>query len=194
MPHQPSRRELICDAALTLAATGGNHAVTHSAIDTQLGIAKGSTSYYFRTRAALIGAAIAYLTDTSRAAFTELIGTAPENITVDSAADFISDYLEGLLTSRRRDLLARYAFAPDAAADSALADLLARCVFAPDAAAALLKNLGASDPRSRAEDLLSLLEGLAFDFTYGSRGRATNATPKPAVHDAVRRWLVALTR
>ncbi|MFW0790271.1 TetR/AcrR family transcriptional regulator [Gordonia sp. CPCC 205333] len=192
MPHQPSRRELICDAALTLAAGGGNHAVTHSAIDTELGIAKGSTSYYFRTRAALVGAAITYLTDSSRAAFGELLPNVPATITLDSAADLIAAYLDELLTTRRRDLLARYAFASDAASDCHLGDQLARCLFAPDAAAALMARLGADDAAARSRDLLSLLEGLLFDFTYGSRGRTENADRKTALHGAVRRWLIAL--
>ena len=52
MAHRRSRRDLICEAALDLAAEGGNHALTHQAIDARLGLARGSTSYYYRTRAA----------------------------------------------------------------------------------------------------------------------------------------------
>lgn len=191
MPHRPSRRELICDAALDLAATGGNHAVTHTAIDARLDIAKGSTSYYFRTRSALVDAAIAHLTDRSRTQFDELLTAAVVPVTVDSAVDLITEYLNVLLTARRRDLLARYAFAADAAVSPTMRAGLARCLFSPEAAVGLMSALGADDVTSRAHDLLSLLEGLAFDFTCGARSLETGQ-PSVDVRDAVRRWVAAL--
>ncbi|NMN99799.1 TetR family transcriptional regulator [Gordonia sp. TBRC 11910] len=191
MPHRLSRRLSICDAALDLAAGGGNHAVTHSAIDAALGIAKGSTSYYFRTRAALIDAAIDFLTERSRARFAELSGGTTTEISVDGAAAQIAAYLVDLLGQRRRDLLARYAFAPDAAADEGHRAALARCLFSIDAATGLLDALGADDPSARAADLLTLIEGIALDFTYGHRS-LTADEPHDVVEELVRRWLVAL--
>lgn len=192
VPQRLSRRDLICDAALDLAASGGNHAVTHSAIDASLGIAKGSTSYYFRTRAALIEAAIARLTETSRARFTQLADGSPQSRSVESAARQIAAYLADLLAARRRDLLARYALAPDAASDEVRRAALARCLFSRDAAVALLDALGARDPSARASDLLTLLEGLAFDFTYGDRSLPESAASEATVSDVVGRWLTAL--
>ncbi|CAM2771199.1 TetR/AcrR family transcriptional regulator [Prescottella defluvii] len=194
MSHRPSRREAICDAALDLAAEGGNHGVTHQAIDRRLGLAKGSTSYYFRTRDALVGGAIRRLSDRSRAAFVEA-HTADDPPSVDGAADLIAQQIGLLVTDRRRDVLARCALAVDAAGDEELRSALAGCLFSVDRATALMDALGATDPRSAAHDLISLLEGLVFDAVYGSRSMlADSAAPRvDRLRSTVRLWLTALT-
>ncbi|NKS17584.1 TetR family transcriptional regulator [Rhodococcus hoagii] len=194
MSHRPSRRESICEAALDLAAEGGNHAVTHQAIDRRLSLAKGSTSYYFRTRDALVGAAVRRLTERSRAAFAEAYGAGVGGVSVEGAADLMADQIVLLLTGRRRDVLARYALAVDAADDEELRPALAGCLFSVEKATGLLEALGASDPASAAHDLISLLEGLVFDSVYGSRsvlaGGSTPSTQRFRV--TIRLWLAAL--
>ncbi|AVP67551.1 TetR/AcrR family transcriptional regulator [Prescottella equi] len=194
MSHRPSRRESICEAALDLAAEGGNHAVTHQAIDRRLSLAKGSTSYYFRTRDALVGAAVRRLTERSRAAFAEAYGAGVGGVSVEGAADLMADQIVLLLTGRRRDVLARYALAVDAADDEELRPALAGCLFSVKKATGLLEALGASDPDSAAHDLISLLEGLVFDSVYGSRsvlaGGSTPSTQRFRV--TIRLWLAAL--
>ncbi|MFM1724092.1 TetR family transcriptional regulator [Rhodococcus sp. PAM 2766] len=193
MSHRPSRREAICEAALDLAAEGGNHAVTHQAIDRHLGLAKGSTSYYFRTRDALVGAAVRRLTERSRAAFLEahVEDSAPS---IDDAADVIAGQIVLLLTDRRRDVLARYALAVDASADEELRPALAGCLFSLERATGLTEALGARDPRVAAHDLISLLEGLVFDAVYGSRAMTDSGSSVKAepLRSAVRLWLAAL--
>ncbi|MBM4587778.1 TetR family transcriptional regulator [Rhodococcus hoagii] len=194
MSHRPSRRESICEAALDLAAEGGNHAVTHQAIDRRLSLAKGSTSYYFRTRDALVGAAVRRLTERSRAAFAEAYGAGVGGVSVEGAADLMADQIVLLLTGRRRDVLARYALAVDAADDEELRPALAGCLFSVEKATGLLEALGASDPDSAAHDLISLLEGLVFDSVYGSRsvlaGGSAPSTQRFRV--TTRLWLAAL--
>ncbi|NKR47372.1 TetR family transcriptional regulator [Rhodococcus hoagii] len=194
MSHRPSRRESICEAALDLAAEGGNHAVTHQAIDRRLSLAKGSTSYYFRTRDALVGAAVRRLTERSRAAFAEAYGAGVGGVSVEGAADLMAAQIVLLLTGRRRDVLARYALAVDAADDEELRPALAGCLFSVEKATGLLEALGASDPDSAAHDLISLLEGLVFDSVYGSRsvlaGGSTPSTQRFRV--TIRLWLAAL--
>ncbi|WP_145273866.1 TetR/AcrR family transcriptional regulator [Prescottella equi] len=194
MSHRPSRRESICEAALDLAAEGGNHAVTHQAIDRRLSLAKGSTSYYFRTRDALVGAAVRRLTERSRAAFAEAYGAGVGGVSVEGAADLMADQIVLLLTGRRRDVLARYALAVDAADDEELRPALAGCLFSVEKATGLLEALGASDPDSAAHDLISLVEGLVFDSVYGSRsvlaGGSTPSTQRFRV--TIRLWLAAL--
>lgn len=51
------RRARIADAALDLLAGEGARGLTHRAVDARLRLPDGSTSYYFRTRAALLLAA-----------------------------------------------------------------------------------------------------------------------------------------
>jgi DNA-binding transcriptional regulator YbjK len=55
------RRLRIADAALALLAREGARGLTHRAVDAELGLPNGSTSYYFRTRAALLRAAAQHL-------------------------------------------------------------------------------------------------------------------------------------
>ncbi|WP_430331188.1 TetR/AcrR family transcriptional regulator [Rhodococcus sp. ACT016] len=193
MSHRPSRRESICEAALDLAAEGGNHAVTHQAIDRHLGLAKGSTSYYFRTRDALVTAAVRRLAERSRAAFSDVY-VAEGNPSADAAAELTADQLHRLLTDRRRDVLARYALAVDAAADEELRVALGSCLFSVELATGLMSALGATDPRTAAHDFISLLEGLLFDLTYGSRSVTVAGADHLAarLRTTVRLWLGAL--
>lgn len=222
MAGRPSRRGLIYDAALELAADGGNHAVTHQGIDARLGLAKGSTSYYYRTRRALVTAVIAHLAERSRARFSQVPQLAVP-VTVDAAVEVIADQLETLVVERRRDVLARYALIADAAADDELRDALASCFFSVPAATALFDALfdalsdaisvalsdarfdalapargqGALDPESAARDLIVLLEGLVFDCTLGPRPAPTEPGPdletwRGRVRATIRRWVDAL--
>ncbi|GAA1086190.1 TetR/AcrR family transcriptional regulator [Tsukamurella spumae] len=173
------RRTAICGAVLDLAAEGGNRAVTHGAVDKRLGLPKGSTSYYYRTRTDLLTAAIGHLRARSRAAFdADLPGT----VDPDAAADLMAHQLHLLLTDRRRDALARYALAPDAAAEG-LAAGLATCLFSVPLAAGLFEALGTVEPERAAADLVSLLEGLLFDRLYGARSLAASSTPRESVAD-----------
>jgi DNA-binding transcriptional regulator YbjK len=56
-PRAKERRTRIADAAIEVLAQLGARGLTHRAVDTQLGLPDGSTSYYYPTRAALLVAA-----------------------------------------------------------------------------------------------------------------------------------------
>ncbi|MEV5652862.1 TetR family transcriptional regulator [Nocardia sp. NPDC052254] len=192
-----SRRDSICAAALELAAEGGNRAVTHHAIDDRLGIARGSTSYYYRTRRDLLTAAITHLTTTSRTAFRAALDTSPRRPDpVGAAADLIAGQLDLLIGERRRDALARCALAADTADDEELRRALAGCLFSVPAAENLLISLSAPDPVAAARDLVSLLEGLLFDRLLGTRAlldlRAGTSASIDDLRAPVHRWLTAL--
>ena len=49
----------ITDAALEVLGTGGIHALSHARVDATAGLPPGSTSNYFRTRAALVAGLVA---------------------------------------------------------------------------------------------------------------------------------------
>src|SRR5919107_1137181 len=55
------RRSVILDAALRVIAEQGMRALTHRAVDAAAGLPGGSTSYYFRSRAALLTGCVAWL-------------------------------------------------------------------------------------------------------------------------------------
>jgi AcrR family transcriptional regulator len=190
MSHRRSRREVICEAALDLAAEGGNHALTHQAIDARLGLARGSTSYYYRTRTALVSAAVAHLTARSRERFDAAVPAEPPR-SIDEAADVIAVQLEMLVGDRRRDVLARYALMADAVDDELRAGL-ASCLFSCPAATVLMDALGASDAEGAGRDLVSLLEGLVFDVAAGARVFDPGDSPAESLRAPVHRWIAAL--
>lgn len=51
----PRRREIL-EAAMTVLARQGNRGLTHRAVDREAGLAEGSSSAYYRSRDALLGA------------------------------------------------------------------------------------------------------------------------------------------
>lgn len=155
MTPRPSRRDQICRAAITLASRGGSHALTHQAIDRELGIAKGSTSYYYRTRANLITAVSEYVTAQSRAAFHELLN----HHTEDDPAALIDTYLIDLAATRRDHVRARLALALDADCTAEQRHELAECLFSREAAFELMRTRSHPDPDSGASELLERLEG-----------------------------------
>ena len=55
------RRTEILDGALRVLAEQGMRGLTHRAVDQAAGIPPGSTSYYFRTRSALVEGCVARL-------------------------------------------------------------------------------------------------------------------------------------
>lgn len=51
-----TRRSDLVDAAIETLAAAGMRGLTHRAVDRVMGLPEGSTSYYFRTRQALLRA------------------------------------------------------------------------------------------------------------------------------------------
>lgn len=173
-----NRRDAIGRAVVSLAATGGARAVTHSAVDRRLGLPKGSTSYYFRTRADLIDAGAEAMRDASRTEFAALISRHES-----SPAETIRDYLVHLTTERPEEIRARFALAPELR-PGALSSLF----FSRDAATSLLADASAARPELMASGLLDLLEGIllraALDSAPSPSGLALDAEAVLAVTNA----------
>ncbi|MFE7718646.1 TetR/AcrR family transcriptional regulator [Nocardia rhizosphaerihabitans] len=183
------RRGQIVAGAIDLIATRGIRALTHRAVDTQLELPAGSTSYYFRTRRALIEAVADGITARSRADFAATQGESPAahepggqrespawresgGESPGSTGDIargVAGWLAHLLTHRRNDLIARHALIIETLADPGLHARLAGSLFSLERAAELFTALGAADPAAAAGDFLALLEGLVFDRFAGLR-------------------------
>ncbi|MBC2641786.1 MULTISPECIES: TetR family transcriptional regulator [unclassified Rhodococcus (in: high G+C Gram-positive bacteria)] len=162
----PERREQIADAAITIIARDGMRALTHRAVDRRLGLPGGSTSYYFRTRRALVESAVRRLTDRSRQEFEN---TAPPPLDLSSLAEDVARSLDRLLHTRRDDLVARHALTVELSGDTELHARLATCLFSRGRATALFEALGVADPDDAGADFVSVVEGLVFDRFMGAR-------------------------
>lgn len=102
----PRRREIL-GAAVTVLARQGNRGLTHRAVDREAGIPEGSSSAYFRTREALLGALGDFVAD-RLAADVEALGARLEDCPGDheravaEVSGLFAEWLEqpDLLTAR----------------------------------------------------------------------------------------------
>ncbi|MFI1373698.1 TetR/AcrR family transcriptional regulator [Streptomyces longwoodensis] len=187
----PDRRELIADTAIDTVATAGLRGLTHRAVDAAAGLPAGSTSYYFRTRSALIGACYLRLAEVT-VADVDRWQARHGSPDPDSAAQALAALLHHWLTADRNRQLARFELSLEAARRPELrADLHTAGLAARARAAALLESLGAPHPTSAADLLVAWTDGLLYDRLAG----ATAATrPAPDVNEltcVVRRMLSA---
>jgi DNA-binding transcriptional regulator YbjK len=164
------RRTLIVDGATDLIATRGLRALTHRALDTALELPAGSTSYYFRTKRALVEAIVDRITARSRTDFlaADLPAAEPAEI-----AHAIAVWLDRLLTQRRNQLITRHALIIDLLADAELHARLTASLFSHDHATRLFEALGSAEPAAAAADFIAVLEGLVFDRFAGMRSTTT---------------------
>ncbi|MBU3060674.1 TetR family transcriptional regulator [Nocardia sp. NEAU-G5] len=164
------RRTLIVDGATDLIATRGLRALTHRALDTALELPAGSTSYYFRTKRALVEAIVDRITTRSRTDFlaADLPAAEPGEI-----AHAIAVWLDRLLAQRRNQLIARHALIIDLLGDADMHVRLTASLFSHDHATRLFAGLGSVEPATAAADFIAVLEGLVFDRFAGMRSTIT---------------------
>lgn len=165
-----SRRELITSAAIRTLASSGMRGLTHRAVDQAASLPPGSTSYYFRTRQALLQATVerlAALSTADLAGFQALTRSGPTGI--EEVADAIARVLSGWLTVDRDRVVARYELSLEATRRPELREVLVTSGAALRSAAAdLLAGIGAADPRTAAGPLVACLDGLLFDQVAGA--------------------------
>ncbi|WP_062650703.1 TetR/AcrR family transcriptional regulator [Streptomyces maremycinicus] len=196
----PDRRDLIADAAIRTVATAGLRGLTHRAVDAAAGLPAGSTSYYFRTRSALISACYLRLAalsvadadqaDQAAQAAQRKAGHGPPDL--DSAAGALAALLHHWLTAARDRQLARFELSLEATRRPELrADLHTAGLTARARATALLAALGAPRPGPAAELLVAWTDGLLYDRLVGALA-ATRPVPDVAeLTPVVRRMIEA---
>jgi DNA-binding transcriptional regulator YbjK len=181
------RRTEILDGALRVLAEQGMRGLTHRAVDVAAGIPLGSTSYYFRSRSALVAGCVERLLELDLAVEGPLVSAVGGD--VRTVVDMLVDVAVSLVTTQRHRTVARYELSLAAMRDPRLQATLMR---AGDAVRALgtdmLREIGATDPARSAEELAATLDGLLF--TVLVRGphdpAALAATFGPALERAVR--------
>ncbi|WP_281690661.1 TetR/AcrR family transcriptional regulator [Pseudonocardia thermophila] len=153
------RRTEILDAALSVLASDGMRGLTHRAVDHAAGIPTGSTSYYFRTRQALVAGCIDRLVEIDRQ-----FG-APPRVPTDVAGflDLVVAAGEVMAGPKRALTQARYELSVAAMHDAELRELLGRGAAAvAQMAAAGLAALGATEPERSARQVLAAFDGVLF--------------------------------
>lgn len=157
----------IVDAALDVLGTRGIHALSHARVDAAAGTPAGSASNYFRTRAALVAAAVARLQqfDDEQWAATVAAGR-PASLA--ELADAFAAFVEAATGPQRTLTVARYVIYVQGVVEPALLDTLngnRRRVV--DWTAATLADLGVPDAANAATGLLATVEGLILHRLTG---------------------------
>jgi DNA-binding transcriptional regulator YbjK len=182
-----TRRSDLADAAIETLAAAGMRGLTHRAVDRRAGLPEGSTSYYFRTRQALLQAVVERLAELTTAEIPALPVT-----DLDAAAEAIATIIETGATTGRSRHLARYELILESGRRPELrAALTASWAVVQGAVAEQLAALGLADPRRRAVDLLALLDGLLFDAIAGTGDRDLAG---PGLRATVQALLTAVIR
>ncbi|MFB7171946.1 TetR/AcrR family transcriptional regulator [Streptomyces sp. NPDC056254] len=201
-PSAPSadRRTLIADTAIGLVAAVGLRGLTHRAVDAAAALPAGSTSYYFRTRTALIGACYQRLAELDLADVDEgsppeaaappaRAGAAPDR---EAAAAALAGLLYRWLTVGRERQLARFELSLEAARNPELeADLHRAGRGARARAAGIVAALGSDRPEEAAELLVAWTEGLLYDRLAGALARSRPAPDLAELTAVARRMLAA---
>ena len=155
------RRTQIAEAGVRVPSSRGARALTHRAIDEELGLATGSTSYYARSRRELVNLIVGYLAGRTEG---ELIAPRlPEVITPASIAGLLVDELDA--TTQHADeyrarLLLLLEYHDDAEVQAALTTSpeVQRAFIAT--ASSVLELLEVAEPAKQARGLIGLLDGL----------------------------------
>ncbi len=156
------RRTVIADAAITTIAREGMRGFTHRAVDRTAGLAEGSTSYYFRTREALMAAALARMAELDRADLGDLPHLTGA-VDLDSLTDLLTGVVLSWLTEGRDRALARYELTLESTRRPFLHEQLVTWgAQFRDMAEMTLRAAGASDPERRGRAMVSYLDGLVL--------------------------------
>jgi DNA-binding transcriptional regulator YbjK len=168
---QQTRLAAIGDAAIGLLAEHGMRGLTHRAVDAGAGLPAGSTSYYARTRAALLELVMARMVELDQA---ELMRPArrrkiPDPRDLEALSADVADQLHTAVTKGRVRMLARYEFALETTRRPVLRSIYDQAgAQLRGPAAAKLAAAGSTDPERHAHSLIAWCEGMLFDSIAGA--------------------------
>lgn len=182
LPLGGDRRDAIADAAIHLVATRGLRGLTHRAVDAEAGLPPGSTSYYLRTRNALLTACV------NRMLVRDLTATSPDPGKI-RLEELLVAMVIGLSQEGADDLAARYELSLEARRQPELQDaIITGGRQLREGLAGMLAALGIPDAAEVAWPVAAMMDGLMYDRLAGA-----GTTLSPAAYEtAVRRSLTAL--
>lgn len=167
------RRAQLTDAAIVTLAREGMRGLTHRAVDRAAGVPEGSTSYYFRTREALLQGTMERLAELSKA---EIASASVHDL--DSAAAL----LERWVTAGRERMLARFELTLESTRRPELRATIERTGAEFRAMAEnLLNEAGVPDAKRRAANLVAHIDGLVFDQVAEAGPARSHADLKDAL-------------
>jgi AcrR family transcriptional regulator len=150
-------RERALRAAVQLVGTAGVRALTHGRVDEAAGLPKGSTSNYFRTRAALLEGVLTWMLDQQ---LTE-VGSSLEVGGVDELVEVLVGLFDFLTGPERSTTRTRLALLVESGHDPHLRALMGRGRRTMiDALIPALVGLEAPDPELAAQTLAACFQGL----------------------------------
>jgi DNA-binding transcriptional regulator YbjK len=175
-PNSAQRRRELCDAAIQLLADAGAKGLSHLKVDAKAGVPEGTTSFYFRTRSALLRAVAERVAELDLANLQSVADSA--GLDQDSSASMLAKLViqsgEEPQLSRTK---ARYELTMQANRDPAVAATLQRATDAftklhHDILVQLLPH-GAELPPTVVDDLsnvtLTFINGLLLRFAHGDQ-------------------------
>ncbi|WP_433514849.1 TetR/AcrR family transcriptional regulator [Nonomuraea sp. CA-143628] len=175
-----SRRQEIADAAIGLLAAEGIRGLTHRAVDRAADLPEGSTSYYFRTRQALLRAAVERLAEHTTADLAALQERA-DSFTGgrDEVIESVTWLVGQWLTASRDRQLARYELTLEAMRRPELRKvLLASGARIRDMVVRLLEAAEVPNADLWAVDLIAYADGLLLDHLLSRPGELPDLRPK----------------
>ncbi|NYE38125.1 DNA-binding transcriptional regulator YbjK [Nocardioides cavernae] len=171
-----TRRPDIADAAIRVIARDGLRGLTHRAVDRELAIAIGSTSYYARTRRDLVELVVRRLSERTAGEVTR--SSAPLPRTSAGLAKALAAVTEQVV-AREADSRARLALAVDLVDEPDLHSLMTDGAPVRElllsGARAGLEALGVDRPDEHALDLVTILDGLVYHRLAGPGVRGARA-------------------
>lgn len=167
-----ARRRQITDAALTVLAAEGARGLTHRAVDRAAGLGEGSTSNAYRSRAALLQAALERHVELELVPLPDLAG---EHLGRDQVHALLVAGLDHVLRDHTL-IVARYELVLESTRRPALHDALSatRERFAV-IAEQLLRAGGCTAARPHAVQLVVVLDGVLLDQVLGAESRLDDA-------------------
>jgi DNA-binding transcriptional regulator YbjK len=180
----PDRRSRIADAVIATLATRGSRGLTHRAVDEAAGLPPGSTSYYHRSRAELLRAAVPRLLELDGEALMWRPGQALDALLLQ-ILDRSRRGAGRARTLARYELVLEGARRPELRAElGSGTERLVALLVAEFPALADGKDLG------RARDVLAFLDGLLLAEVTSPQGQRRK---REELEETVTRFVGAIT-
>ncbi|KAA2255944.1 TetR family transcriptional regulator [Solihabitans fulvus] len=176
------RREQVLNAAIEVLGTGGARRLTYQAVDAAAEVPAGTTSNYFRNRAALLDGVVRQIEALDRLDW-EAFSAAVRPASLDELVEAMATFVRQATGPGRARTTARYLLFLEASANPELREPLARSRAAiVDWGAPWLRLLGSPTPERHCVVLLDYLDGLVLHYI---------AMPGPAIDPEGIRGVVA---